>query len=69
MKVGDLVKIRMKSTGHGFYEEEDTQKIAMIIDGPNEVGNIKLLLSTGDVAWRHSAEVEYFPRDKRYLHD
>jgi len=69
MNIGDLVKIRVTSTGHGFYEEEDTQRIAMIIDGPNEVGNIKLLLSTGDVVWRNSAEVEYFPRDKRYLHE
>lgn len=66
MNVGDLVKIRLKFTGHGFYEEEDTQKVAMIIEGPNEVGKIKLLLSSGDVIWRHSAEVEYFPR-KGYL--
>ena len=65
MNVGDLVKISMRFTSHGTYEEE-ANKVAMIIEGPNEVGKIKLLLSTGEVTWRHCGEVEYLPR-RTYL--
>ena len=66
MKIGDLVKIRNTFTAHGSYESEES-KIAMIIDGPNEVSKIKLLLATGDIVWRHTGEVEYMPREKNYL--
>jgi len=41
----------------------------MIIEGPNEAGKIKLLLSNGKAFWKHTSEVEYMPKDKRYLHD
>ena len=60
MKVGDLVRV-----GH----VADEGKIAMIIEGPNEAGKIKLLLSNGIAFWKHCSEVEYMPKDKRYLHD
>ena len=60
MKVGDLVRV-----GH----VADEGKIAMIIEGPNEAGKIKLLLSNGKAFWKHTSEVEYMPKDKRYLHD
>ena len=66
MKVGDLVRVRDVITAHGSYESEES-KIAMIVEGPNEIGKIKLLLSSGEVVWKHSAEVEYFPRRRNYL--
>lgn len=66
MKTGDLVKVKNIFTSHGLYELEEG-KVAMIIEGPNEVGKIKLLLSSGDIVWRHSAEVEYLPRNRDYL--
>lgn len=66
MKVGDLVKVKDLFTPHGIYEGED-YKIAMIVEGPNEVGNIKILLSSGEITWVHSAEVEYLPKNRIYL--
>ena len=66
MKVGDLVRVRDVITAHGSYESEES-KIAMIVEGPNDIGKIKLLLSSGEVVWKHSAEVEYFPRRRSYL--
>ena len=66
MNVGDLVRIKIRFTAHGLYEERE-DKIAMIVEGPNEVGNIKLLLPDGKSIWRHSAEVEYLPKRKGYL--
>ena len=67
MKIGDLVRIRHVLTAHGFCEEKEESRIAMIIEGPNEVGKIKLLLSTGEIIWKHSAEVDYLPREREYL--
>ena len=61
MKVGDLVKITYDTEYERIRYAADEKKIAMIIEGPNEVGKIKILLSSG--------EVEYMPKDKRYLHD
>lgn len=66
MKAGDLVRVKIKLTAHGLYEEENA-KIAMIIEGPNEVGKVKLLFSDGSANWRHSAEVEYMPKGGNYL--
>jgi len=68
MKVGDLVKIRDIFTAHGSYESEES-KMAMIIEGPNEVSKIKLLLPNGDIVWCHTGEVEYMPKDRRYLQE
>ena len=71
MKIGDLVKIKEKFTAHGSYMfvggDYIAEHIAMIIEGPNEVGKIKLLLSTGETTWKHAAEVEYLPKGKGYL--
>ena len=66
MKIGDLVRINMKFTAHGTYEE-DGSKIAMIVEGPNAVGKVKLLLPNGATVWKHAAEVEYMPREGKYL--
>ena len=66
MNIGDLVRIRTTFTAHGTYESDD-DRMAMIIEGPNEVGKIKLLLSNGEVVWRHTAEVDYLPRKRNYL--
>ena len=66
MKVGDLIRIKDLFTSHGIYEGEKYQ-MAMIIEGPNEVAKIRVLLSTGERLWIHCAEVEYFPQHGRYL--
>ena len=66
MKVGDLVRISIVYTGHGAYAMKDT-KLAMIVEGPNEVGNIRVLLSDGSTSWKHCSEVEYLPKKKGYL--
>tara|TARA_R100000005_G_C4860289_1_gene122080 strand:- start:115 stop:291 length:177 start_codon:yes stop_codon:yes gene_type:complete len=58
----------MRFTSHGTYEEK-ADKVAMIVEGPNEVGNIKLLLSNGEVTWRHCSEVEYMPKERRYFQE
>ena len=65
MKVGDLIKIKDTFTSHGIYEGED-YKIGMIIEGPNEVGKIRILFSSGDRMWLHSGDIEYMP-SKGYL--
>ena len=66
MNVGDLVRVKETFTAHGAYEFDDA-RVAMIIEGPNEVGKIKLLLSNGKVVWRHAGEVEYLPKERRYF--
>jgi len=66
MKVGDLIKIKDIFTSHGIYEGSE-YVIGMIIDGPNEVGKVRVLLSSGKRIWLHTGEVEYVPKDRRYL--
>lgn len=66
MNVGDLVRVKIMFTAHGVYEEIES-KIAMIIEGPNDVGKVKLLFPDGRIAWRFSAELDYLPRKKEYL--
>ena len=66
MNIGDLVKIKDFFTSHGIYEG-DKYKVGMIIDGPNEVGKVRVLLSTGERIWLYSAEVEYVSKNRRYL--
>ena len=69
MNVGDLVRIACSTTlEKGRYSSEES-KVAMIIEGPNEAGKIKLLLQNGQAFWKHVSEVEYVPKGKRYLHD
>ena len=65
MKIGDLVRVRVKVDDTGSSEEET--KIAMIVEGPNEVGNVRLLLPNAISIWMHRAEVEYIPREGVYL--
>ena len=65
MKVGDLIKIKDIFTSHGIYEREHA--IGMIIAGPNEVGKVRVLLSCGKRLWLHAGEVEYMPRERKYL--
>ena len=67
MNVGDLVKIKRVFTTVDHYPFDEIVQIAMIIDGPNEVGKLKALLSNGKTIWVHSAEVEYMPKERSYL--
>ena len=67
MKVGDLVRITYTATLERSKLSDDESKIAMIIEGPNEVGKIKVLLSNGMAFWKHTSEVEYMPKESRYL--
>ena len=66
MKVGDLIRIKDIFTSHGIYEGPE-YAIGMIIAGPNEVGKIRVLLSSGRRIWLHAGEVEYVPKERRYL--
>lgn len=66
MKIGDLVTIKDIFTSHGICEGEN-YKIGMIIEGPNEVGKIRILLSSGRRLWLHAGEVDYVPKERRYL--
>lgn len=67
MKVGDLVRITyITETEKSVHAGADT-KIAMIIEGPNEAGKIKVLLSNGMAFWKHCSEVKYMPKDSGYL--
>ena len=66
MKVGDLVTIKNLFTAHGVYELPE-EKIAMIVEGPNEVGKIRVLLSDGQKMWIHSAETNLLKKERRYL--
>lgn len=66
MKVGDLVAIKDVFTAHGVYES-DKKEIGMIILGPNEVGKIRVLMSSGERIWLHCSEVEFMPKERRYL--
>lgn len=68
MRVGDLVKIKDIFTAHGLYESEEC-RVAMIIEGPNEVSKIKLLLSNGDIIWCHTGEVQYLPKERKYFQE
>ena len=66
MKIGDLVRVKDTYTSHGIYEGEK-YRIAMIVEGPNEVGKVRLLMSDGSSLWHHSSEVEYLPKREGYL--
>lgn len=68
MKVGDLVRITYitETEKQRSLTSADT-KIAMIIEGPNEAGKIKVLLSNGMAFWKHCSEVKYMPKDSGYL--
>lgn len=63
MKVGDLVKYSgsYMTVDYSFMPSE---RIAMIVEGPNEVGNIRILLSNGNSTWVHCSDVSYFPKEK-----
>lgn len=54
MNIGDLVK----------YKES---MIVMIAEGPNEVGNIRILLSDGRTNWVHTSDVRLIPKKGAYL--
>jgi hypothetical protein len=66
MNIGDLVKLKRMITSHGSYDLPE-EKIAMIVETQNDAGKIRVLLSSGQKMWIHPAEVEYFPKDRRYL--
>ena len=67
MKVGDLVKLLDTFVTVDFVHLPE-KKIAMIVEGPNEAGNVKVLLPNASTRWVHCSDLEYFPRDtERYL--
>ena len=66
MKVGDLIRIKDIFASDGIYEGSE-YIVGMIIAGPNEVGKIRVLLSSGQRLWLHAGEVEYMPKERRYL--
>ena len=59
MKVGDLVKYEEPYMTVDLYPVP-RERIAMIVEGPNEVGNIRILLSNGKATWVHCSDVSYF---------
>jgi len=67
MNIGDLVRITYTTAWEKHNYDDEKTRIAMIIEGPNEVGKIKLLLSNGASLWKHCTEVEYMPKDSGYL--
>lgn len=66
MKVGDLVKYKESYTTVDLYSGL-REKIAMIVEGPNEVGNVRILLPNGKATWVHCSDVEYLPKTRGYL--
>ena len=64
MKVGDLVRLVDTFVTVDFINVPET-KIVMIIEGPNEVGNIKVLLPSAKTRWVHCSDVEYFRKNHR----
>ena len=64
MKVGDLVKLIDTFVTVDFINVPE-EKIVMIIEGPNEVGNIKVLLPNAKTKWVHCSDVEYYTRNTR----
>ena len=67
MKVGDFVRLIYIFTTVDFVNMPN-EKIVMIIEGPNEVGNIKVLLPNAKTKWVHCSDVEYYTRNtRRYL--
>lgn len=68
MKIGDIVRFSDIFVTTDMCQVPDI-KVVMIIDGPNEVGNIKVLLPTGETQWIHCSDVEYMQKGKMYLRD
>lgn len=64
MKTGDLVKLLDSFMTVDFVEMPST-KIVMIIEGPNDVGNIKVLLPNAKTKWVHCSDVEYVKNSLR----
>ena len=64
MKVGDLVRLIDTFTTVDFVKVPN-EKIVMIIEGPNEVGNVKVLLPNAKTKWVHCSDVEYYTRNTR----
>jgi len=64
MKVGDLVRLIDTFTTVDFVNVPN-EKIVMIIEGPNEVGNVKVLLPNAKTKWVHCSDVEYYTRNTR----
>ena len=66
MRVGDLVKYIESYTTVDLYASPK-ERIAMIVEGPNEVGNVRILLPNGKSAWVHCSDVSYMPKERSYL--
>ena len=66
MRVGDLVKYTESYMTVDLYPVPQ-ERIAMIVEGPNEVGNVRILLPNGKSAWVHCSDVSYLSRERSYL--
>ena len=66
MKVGDIVRLTEQfiTVDHCYVGE---YKTVMIVEGPNEVGNIRVLLPNASTRWVHCSDVEYLTQTRRYL--
>ena len=66
MKVGDIVRLTEQfiTVDHCYVGD---YKTVMIVEGPNEVGNIRVLLPDASTRWVHCSDVEYFIHTRRYL--
>jgi len=67
MKVGDLVKVIYLTPDEKQKNPDGHGKIAMVVEGPNEVGKVRVILPNGKSLWKHCSEVEYMPKDSGYL--
>ena len=66
MNVGDIVELTYEFTTVDFCHIGD-RKTVMIVEGPNEVGNIRILLPNGTLKWVHCSDISYAPSKRRYL--
>ena len=64
MNIGDIVRLTDSFVTVDFINIPET-KIVMIIEGPNEAGNIRVLLPDAKTKWVHCSDVEYFKKNIR----
>ena len=66
MNIGDVVILTQVFVTVDMCDIPEARTV-MIISGPNEAGNIKVLLPSGDTRWVHCSSVEYPGKQKMYL--
>ena len=66
MRVGDIVELTEEFVTVDFCHFGDS-KVVMIIEAPNEVGNIRVLLPSGSIRWVHCSDISYPVKRRSYL--